>query len=129
MRIARHYDPRISFVLAPWYVTDFEDVVQIGEEVHHRLAEFPDDTLCLIASHKKQIQAILIAYARQKDVFVWQARAIPRFPLKNSMYSWLKRWAKKRGYNKLAAQSKRPRAICRMFGFRPSGNGEIIKEI
>lgn len=122
-------DPNISYVLAPWYITDFENVVEIGQELHHRLTYNPDETLVLIAHIDGQIKAYAIAYVRAKDVFIWQAKAVPGFGPNKAMFGMIELWARHKGFNKLSAQSKRRRGLCRLFGFRPSGTDELIKEI
>lgn len=130
MRLWNCKDPDISLKLLPWYVAGDKYELDIGWELHERLKENPDDTFCCIAIENNRIQAFVVAYCRQKNVFIWQAKARSGFNYSQTIFNGLVLWARGKGRKKLKANSsRRSRAIKREWGFTDSKNNEIERRI
>lgn len=108
-----------SMALVPWFVPTNQDPLDMGWKLHERLRENPDDTLCLIAIEKNIIQAILIAYVRKRDIWLWQAHARKGFRYPRLMFNLLKNWSKTRKRKKIRMGIyEKKDAFQRRWGFK-----------
>lgn len=130
MRLLNCKDPIISQVLLPWYVPVDKTELEIGWELNQRLKNNPDDTFCCVAIENNRIQGFLVAYCRESDVFLWQARSNTKHPKSREyvdlIFYGLAQWAKAKGYNRFCASSPRNKALKRRLGFVDTDNPEII---
>lgn len=126
--IIRSKSPDVSIALVPWYVPIDQSRGEIGMELDRRMRECPDDTCVLIASEENTVMAMVIAYCRPNDVFLWQARAKAGFQNSSEVLNELIKWAKSKGYSKLVTKSPRAKAVARAWHFTIQ-NGDLVKEI
>ena len=129
MRLLNNKDPEFALWLISWFVPANQDPVDMSWKLHERLKENPDDTLCLIAIEKSIIQAILIAYTRKRDVWLWQAHARKGFGFSKLMFSLLKNWTKSRNRRKIRIGIyEKQEVFQRRWGFKPCRWGKDIME-
>jgi len=129
MRIWNCKDERIAMRLIPWFVPYKQDPMYMGWELHERLRENPNDTFCIVAIEKSIIQAILIAYVRKRDIWLWQAHTRKGFEYSKMIFNGLKIWSKlrKRKRIRMGVHEKR-NAFQRRWGFKPCRWNKNIME-
>ena len=115
MYIINCKDPGVSLALVPWYVPLTGTRLEIGWELHERLRQFPEDTLCGIF-YENGIKGMFIAYCRYDDVFIWQAN-VPKNKYVGLILDTVILWAKARGYSWVRLITNRRRPMKRRFGF------------
>ena len=119
MRFLKADNPNVALYLLPWFVPTNQNPIQMGWELHERLTDKPEDTFCLIALKGRIVQAILIAYKRKRDVWLWQAHGRKEFKYSKLCFDGLKHWARSIGRSKLRmGTDKRYRAYQRKWGFK-----------
>lgn len=118
-----------SLALMPWFIPANQKPLDMGWELHERLRENPDDTLCLVAIEESIIQAILIAYVRKRDIWLWQAHSRKKFKFSKLMFNLLKNWGKtkKRKRLRMGTYEKKD-AFQKRWGFQPCRWNENIME-
>lgn len=129
MSIIKTQDPNVSIYLLPWYIEGDMTRFEIGVNLYERLINDPDNTFVSVAVDDNNVKAVLIAYVRDNDVFIWQAKAKPGFKGTREMFDDLIVWAKNKKKDRLATHSPRNKCVMRRWGFAGSDNNEIIKEI
>ena len=109
-----------SLALISWFIPTNQNPLEMGWELHERLRENPDDIFCVVAIERNIIQAILIAYIRKRDVWLWQAHARKGFEYSKMIFNGLKIWSKlrKRKRIRMGVHEKR-NAFQRRWGFKP----------
>jgi len=125
----RIYDPGVSYLLAPWFICHDKTRVEIGEELYRRLEESPEDTYCVVIAEPERFWGFIIAYTRYDDVFIWQALALPGMGCSGEVFADFLEWAKGKGYARISCEARRNEAVKRLYGFKNSDNGELIKDI
>lgn len=100
--------------------------LEIGWELHERLRQFPEDTLCGVF-YENGIKGMFVVYCRYDDVFIWQVNT-PKNKYVKLIFETVIAWAKVKGYSKLRLITKREKSIKRRFGFVSKGT-ELEKEI
>jgi hypothetical protein len=131
MRLLNTKEPEISLALVPWFIPDNQDPLDMGWELHERLRTKPDETFCLIAIENNIIQAILIAYTRKRDVWIWQVHARNKFKYGMLMFDGLYRWAIRKKKKKIRGATYNERynkLFERKYGFTLQ-NGELIRDV
>ena len=121
-----------SLALIPWFVPTNQNPLDMGWELHERLKENPDDTLCLVAIEKNLIQAILIAYKRKRIIWIWQAHAREKFRFSSLMFNGLVSWAKSRKISKIKCKvsSEKNRKLYGIkYGFKSKRNGVMYRNV
>ncbi len=121
-----------SLWLLSWFIPREQKPLDMGWFLHEQLREKPDDTFCLVAIERNIIQAILIAYTRKRDVFVWQAHARKGFRFSKLMFSGLIHWTRGRGKKRLKCKvgDKRNRKLYELkYGFKSKRNGELYLNV
>ena len=123
MRILNSKDPDISLKLIPFFIPEDQTRLEMGLELYGRLKSEPDNTLCLVAIENDIGQAMMIAYERERDVFVWQAWSRSGFKYQMTIFNGLISWAKSLGKDKLVAgiPERKRKFFERRYGFKPSG--------
>ena len=130
MRLWRADNPEVAMNLIPWFVPTNQNPIQMGWELHERLKEKPEDTFCLVALKGRIVQAVLIAYKRKRDVWLWQAHARKGFKYSRTIFDGLKYWSKSVGKNRIRMGAvKRFKAYQRRWGFTPCRWDKKIMEI
>ena len=125
MTLYRLTKPRVSLELIPFYVPNNQTRLEIGWELFKRLRDKPEDTFCL-AAVEDTLRAMVIAYVWKGDCHIWQAYAEPGFEYSKLMFDRLISWAKEKGLTKLTTGTKRPRAMCRKWGFVQK-DGQLVR--
>lgn len=130
MRIWNCKDAEFSLWLVPWFVPAGQNPIDMGWKLHERLREKPNDTLCLVAIERNIIQAILIAYTRKRDVWLWQGHARKGFRFSKLMFNLLKNWSKLKRRKKIRMGIyEKKDAFQRRWGFIPCRWGKDIMEL
>lgn len=129
MKLLLTKDPSIAIFLIPWYEAGDDNRFDIGTELHDRMKNSPDDTFVSVVIEERKVLAVLIAYVlNETDIFLWQAKANPKFKKSNEMFDMLIDWAKTKNKKRIIAITKRPKPAVRRYGFVYS-NGVLTKEI
>jgi hypothetical protein len=130
MRIYNAKDPDISLKLIPWFVPGNQTPIDIGWELHERLREKPDETFCSIAIENDTIQAVLIAYVRKREVWLWQAQSRSGFKYSKYIFEGLKHWSRSRGRKKIRMGTPtRHKAFERAWGFKKCRWDKNVMEV
>jgi hypothetical protein len=119
MRLINCKDPNISFALIPWYIPLTQTRLEIGWELHERLRQFPEDTLCGVF-YENGIRGMFVVYCRYDDVFIWQANA-PKNKYVKMILDTVIAWAKAKGFNKIRLITKREKPMAKRFSFVVNG--------
>jgi hypothetical protein len=124
LRILNTKDPNISIALLPWFVPNDQSRLEIGWELHERLKDRPDDTLCLIGIENNNWQIMCIAYTDDDCVWVWQVRALPGFKYQRIFEDALATWAGVKGKRtlKMKCLKRLRKFFTRRYGYRPCGS-------
>jgi hypothetical protein len=102
----------------------------MGWELHRRLKTQPDDTLCLIALENNIIQAVMIAFLRKRDTWLWQAHARKGFRFSKLMFNALKNWSKSKMRKKIRmGVYEKKELFQRKWGFKPCHWDKNIMEL
>lgn len=133
MRIwnCKNYD-FASMALVPWFVPANQEPLAMGWELHERLRENPDDTLCLIAIEKSIIQAILIAYKKKRVVWIWQVHTRKGFRHSKVMFNGLVSWTKSINIKRIKCEvneEKNRRIYTIKYGFKSKRNKEMYLNV
>ena len=119
-----------SLWLVSWFVPVEQNPIDMGWKLHERLREKPDDTLCLVAFEKNIIQAVLIAYVRKRDVWLWQGHTRKGFRFSTLMFNLLKNWSKMRNRKKIRIGIYEKKELFqRRWDFKPCRWGKDILEL
>lgn len=122
-------NPNVSITLLPLYVPVNQTRTEIGLELNRRLKDEPDNTLCLVAMDNDYCLGFIIAYAREKDVFLWQSRSSPKASKCSKVaFNYLREWTKAKGLNEIRIKTDKRTAklMKRKYGFKPSKRGEMV---
>jgi len=132
MRFLKADNPNVALYLLPWFVPTNQNPLDMLTDLHERLTNKPEDTFCLIALKGRIVQAVLIAYRRKKDVFIWQAHARKGFKYSKMIFNGLIYWARGKGLRRIKANvsERRNREMyTRRYGFRCKRNKELYLNV
>lgn len=121
-----------SLSLISWFVPANQEPLAMGWELHERLREKPDDTLCLVAIENSIIQAVLIAYKKKRVVWLWQAHARKGFRFSKLMFGGLVSWAKSKNMKRIkcSVSEERNRKLYELkYGFKSKRNKEMFLNV
>ena len=121
-----------SLALIPWFVPANQEPLNMAWELHERLRENPDDTLCLVAIEKNIIQAVLIAYKKKRIIWLWQAHARQGFKFSKLMFNGLVSWAKGKKISRIkcsVSDEKNRRLYELKYGFKSKRNKELYLNV
>jgi len=121
-----------SLWLVSWFVPTDQNPIDMGWKLHQRLKENPNDTLCLVAIEKDIIQAVLIAYTRKRDVWLWQAHGRKGFRFSKLMFNGLISWAKGKNKKRIrcGVTEERNRKLYELkYGFKSKRNKEMYLNV
>jgi len=131
VKYLRVTNPDVVLTLVPWFVPVNQSREDIFLELRDRLIHQPEDTFVLVVVSQRIIKGFVAAYARTKDVFLWQARSegLTRKYV-DIGFNAVCNWTRKKGFNKLVTIPNRATKIwARRWGFKEAKNGEIYKEL
>ena len=119
-----------SLWLVPWFVPTGQNPIDMGWKLNQRLKDKPDDTLCLVAIEKNIIQAVLIAYVRRRDVWLWQAHGRNGFRFSKLMFNLLKSWTSSRNRKRIRiGVFEKKEVFQRRWGFKSCRWGKGLMEL
>lgn len=137
--------PKIALLLYPWFVPANQTRQEIYLELRDRLKNESDKTFCVVAVDmaKERIYGFLVAYCRENDVYIWQARTHTVFDnnypdhedtlkCNNIAFDMLFDWARQKNYARVSVDSPNSsRYLVRRYGFcrKSKDDTEITKEI
>ena len=121
-----------SLALISWFIPRNQNPLDMGWELHERLRKNPEDTFCLIAIEKNIIQAVLIAYKRKRDVWIWQAHARNGFKYSKTIFNGLVEWTKGKKIKRIRCrvEEERNRKLYELkYGFKSKRNKELYLNV
>jgi hypothetical protein len=132
MKLQRILNPDAAKYLVPWFTPVNQTREEIFLELCDRMANKPDETFVISILRRNVMKGMAIAYCRDGDVFLWQARneGLARKYV-DIAFNAICNWARKKGFRKLVTIPNRQAEIwVRRWGFQIGKQpGEVFKEI
>lgn len=101
-------NPRVAYVLVPWYVPVDQNIEDVFLDVYERLRDTPEETFVCLAIADDMIKGMIVAYCRYKDVFIYQARSQGlASKYVDRVFEGLCHWARGKGYKAITAAPRR----------------------
>ena len=132
MWLLNNKNPDFAIWLVPWFIPVNQDPINMSWKLRQRLKETPDDTLCLVAIEKNIIQAVLIAYTRKRDVWLWQAHGRKGFRFSKLMFNGLIHWTRGKSKKRIRCKvtNERNRKLYELkYGFKSKRNKEMYLNV
>lgn len=123
MRFRITKNPRVALVLIPYFVPFTQSREEIYLELRHQLTYKPEETFVCIAIEGDSFKGMTIAYCRDKDVLITQARTVKGVPraVVDHAFAGIAHWAKGKGFNRITGFPNRAGKIwVRRWGFQQS---------
>lgn len=131
MQFIKTDNPEVALILVPWFVPLNQTAEDIYLELRERLEDDPEETWVGLLVEGDKIKLMGIAYCRERDVFIWQARKEKGVTSEqvDAVFDRLKEWTKEQGFDRISAIPNRDyKAFTRRWGFQ-TNNGEIYLEL
>ena len=120
-------NPKVALMLIPWFVPNNQTREEIYLELIDRLTDSPDETFVCVAIEDDLIKGMAVAYCRDKDVFIWQARSDNGMSqeMVDRALGGLAIWAKGKGYDRVVTGPNCSREVfARRWGMKASKDNE-----